>query len=569
MINREIKQDLSKNYIYNSSNIFIYSVLMIILILGLIIFMIYPTKLLKYTYIPFTIFYLLLTFSVLSYIIIYVTKRNDNKNFLQFINSFGSHMIKLLIIIGIFLAISVVLYFIFSGIKNVFKYLLSYSLLFTFGLVVILLSILNQYTSNYSFDNKYVNLIKNIILYIPCILTDSIEYLKKDYKNTPSTVIILFIILVIYILLYFLVPIINSILYKSDGLLLIDKPVYLNTNIIIKTKKELMEDIFNNRPFYDRWVQQILNKTDIYNSSFNTVKMTNSTDISYNNVYTEKEYDMNIQTRYIIPDNKTKIFYESFTMAQSDDTYPIINSLNFLNLMQQNIIQKVMTENPDIESKMNELINQPEDLKQYVLSIIYDNPQLLSVYDKSRLIFNNIKSVGVATAGIPGDLMGYNSLENDLTGNLYHYGITFWIYINSHNINGKQTILTYGNRPSLYYNGNTKELTLEINNLSQYNKDNNSKNNIIYKTNNILYQRWNHIVMNYNYGTFDLFINNNLIGSYKNIVPKLYDDEMLIVGSKNNENLGGVCNMKYYELPLSLNKIEKIYTQFHKKNPPI
>lgn len=531
--------------------------------------MIYPTKLLKYTYIPFTIFYLLLTFSVLSYIIIYVTKRNDNKNFLQFINSFGSHMIKLLIIIGIFLAISVVLYFIFSGIKNVFKYLLSYSLLFTFGLVVILLSILNQYTSNYSFDNKYVNLIKNIILYIPCILTDSIEYLKKDYKNTPSTVIILFIILVIYILLYFLVPIINSILYKSDGLLLIDKPVYLNTNIIIKTKKELMEDIFNNRPFYDRWVQQILNKTDIYNSSFNTVKMTNSTDISYNNVYTEKEYDMNIQTRYIIPDNKTKIFYESFTMAQSDDTYPIINSLNFLNLMQQNIIQKVMTENPDIESKMNELINQPEDLKQYVLSIIYDNPQLLSVYDKSRLIFNNIKSVGVATAGIPGDLMGYNSLENDLTGNLYHYGITFWIYINSHNINGKQTILTYGNRPSLYYNGNTKELTLEINNLSQYNKDNNSKNNIIYKTNNILYQRWNHIVMNYNYGTFDLFINNNLIGSYKNIVPKLYDDEMLIVGSKNNENLGGVCNMKYYELPLSLNKIEKIYTQFHKKNPPI
>ncbi len=569
MINREIKQDLSKNYIYNSSNIFIYSVLMIILILGLIIFMIYPTKLLKYTYIPFTIFYLLLTFSVLSYIIIYVTKRNDNKNFLQFINSFGSHMIKLLIIIGIFLAISVVLYFIFSGIKNVFKYLLSYSLLFTFGLVVILLSILNQYTSNYSFDNKYVNLIKNIILYIPCILTDSIEYLKKDYKNTPSTVIILFIILVIYILLYFLVPIINSILYKSDGLLLIDKPVYLNTNIIIKTKKELMEDIFNNRPFYDRWVQQILNKTDIYNSSFNTVKTTNSTDISYNNVYTEKEYDMNIQTRYIIPDNKTKIFYESFTMAQSDDTYPIINSLNFLNLMQQNIIQKVITENPDIESKMNELINQPEDLKQYVLSIIYDNPQLLSVYDKSRLIFNNIKSVGVATAGIPGDLMGYNSLENDLTGNLYHYGITFWIYINSHNINGKQTILTYGNRPSLYYNGNTKELTLEINNLSQYNKDNNSKNNIIYKTNNILYQRWNHIVMNYNYGTFDLFINNNLIGSYKNIVPKLYDDEMLIVGSKNNENLGGVCNMKYYELPLSLNKIEKIYTQFHKKNPPI
>jgi hypothetical protein len=75
--------------------------------------------------------------------------------------------------------------------------------------------------------------------------------------------------------------------------------------------------------------------------------------------------------------------------------------------------------------------------------------------------------------------------------------------------------------------------------------------------------------MNYNYGTFDLFINNNLVGSYKNVVPKLFNDEMLIVGSKNNGNLGGICNMRYYELPLPLSKIQKIYKTFHNKNPPI
>jgi hypothetical protein len=550
---------------YGIVNIFIYGILLFVLFLGLMMFMIYPTKLLLSSYVPFTIFYLLITFIILIYIIVYITKRNDNMRFIDFINTFRKHTVKLLIILGIFLAISVVMYFIFSGIKNFFTFLLGYSFWFPFGLVIILLSILNQYTSNYTFNNKYVNLIKNFILYIPCLLSDTIEYLKKDYKDTPSTVMILFVILMIYILLFFFIPIINQIIYSYDGLLLINKPLYLNTNVIVKTKTELMDDIFNSRPFYDRWTQEILNKTDL----FNQASQLNNTDVSYNINKTFGSDEINYNKKYtIITDNLTNKFYESFTTAQGDDSLAVINSLNFLSQMQQNLIKSIMVENPDIKSKINELEKKPESLKEYILSIIYNNPQLMSIYDKIILILNNTKALGVAASGIPGDLTGSYTFENNLLGNLYHYGISFWVYINSNEIHGKQIIISYGNRPSLYYNGDTKELTLEINNI-QNNRENNSKTNVIYKTNSILYQRWNHIVMNYNYGSFDLFINNNLVGSYKNIVPKLYDDDMLLVGSKNNSNLGGVCNMKYYELPIPLNKIEKIYSHFHNKNPPI
>ena len=68
--------------------------------------------------------------------------------------------------------------------------------------------------------------------------------------------------------------------------------------------------------------------------------------------------------------------------------------------------------------------------------------------------------------------------------------------------------------------------------------------------------------MNYNYGTFDLFINNNLVGTYTNIV-QFTNQELLQVGSVSNNDLGGIAQMVYSEEPFQLNEIDKIYS-----NPP-
>ena len=74
--------------------------------------------------------------------------------------------------------------------------------------------------------------------------------------------------------------------------------------------------------------------------------------------------------------------------------------------------------------------------------------------------------------------------------------------------------------------------------------------------------------MNYTYGKFDLFINNNLVSSH-NLVPLMSPQEMLIVGSSYNDNIGGICNMKYYNIPLSTSKINSIYKTFHNNSTPI
>jgi hypothetical protein len=75
--------------------------------------------------------------------------------------------------------------------------------------------------------------------------------------------------------------------------------------------------------------------------------------------------------------------------------------------------------------------------------------------------------------------------------------------------------------------------------------------------------------MNYNYGNFDLFINNHLVGTYPHVVETINPDDLLIVGSSNNKNIGGICNMKYYELPIGSRKINNIYTTFHNKKIPL
>ena len=67
--------------------------------------------------------------------------------------------------------------------------------------------------------------------------------------------------------------------------------------------------------------------------------------------------------------------------------------------------------------------------------------------------------------------------------------------------------------------------------------------------------------MNYSYGKFDLFINNNLVSS-RNLLPVMSPQEMLIVGSSDNSNVGGICNMKYYNIPLTASKINSIYKKF-------
>jgi len=144
----------------------------------------------------------------------------------------------------------------------------------------------------------------------------------------------------------------------------------------------------------------------------------------------------------------------------------------------------------------------------------------------------------------------------------YHYGISFWLYLDTNMLTEKNRdkalIITLGSRPSLYYDYNNRELIIEITDKIENKKFEQTR---IYNSSNILFQKWNHIVMNYVNGQFDLFINNELVCTQSNVSPYINDSDVLQVGSIENTDLGGISNLKYYDQPLSLYKIKKISNQ--------
>ena len=259
---------------------------------------------------------------------------------------------------------------------------------------------------------------------------------------------------------------------------------------------------------------------------------------------------------------------EPFTSIMNEDTKTVNNWMNYLKTKEKDILNKIFDEDPSVQKDMNRLAfiwdNRPELLRAYISYLVLKHPELLSVIDKIQILYSASAAMGYTMLSVPSVVWG----ESITTGNLYHYSLSFWIFFNTlENCTTKQTIFTFGLKPSLYYSPDTSELTVEVKDRNTL-KNKLNKPTVIYKTNNVLFQRWNHVVMNYDYGKFDIFINNNLV-STSNVVPLMSPQEMLIVGSSDNDNVGGICNMKYYNIPLSASKINSIYKKFHNKSTPI
>lgn len=551
------------------SNTIIYGVLFFILILGYYIFYANPYHIVDLFKIPIVVIYLFIIFCAIIFMERQV--KSTTVQVSDLFTDFSFYFVKYFFFILILVAVAIGTYAIYRGFIHTSVFLLSYSLWSTLGLLIIVLALLNKYSGeDGSFDNPVLQLVKDVILYIPCLLTDFIEYVKKDYNDTPTTTFILAVILFVYILLVYLIPEIGKEMYKKDGILLIDKPLFLNTNIISLSRVELNEKILSSLPFYDRWTQKLLLKLESIGA--NQLPKQDITDnlIDLSGSFTGSLMDLSgnfnyLKSKYGSDYGKT---VETFTSIMNEDTKTVNDWIKYLKHKEKDILSKLFDEDPSIQKDVDQLAfiwdNRPELLRAYISYLVLKHPELLSVVDKIQLLYSTTSAIGYTALSIPSIVLG----EPITTGNLYHYSLSFWVFFNTlDNCTTKQTILTFGLKPSLYYSPDTSELTVEVKERNTL-KNKLNKPDVIYKTNNVLFQRWNHIVMNYDYGKFDIFINNNLV-STSTVVPIMSPQEMLIVGSSDNDNVGGICNMKYYNIPLSASKINSIYKKFHNKSTPI
>ena len=211
---------------------------------------------------------------------------------------------------------------------------------------------------------------------------------------------------------------------------------------------------------------------------------------------------------------------------------------------------------------------------------------LIVVYLKMPSIFNVVNLQG-------GDLLVNQPVSTDSIYSLgtyqelngkdsfdYKYAISTWIFLDSAapNMNLSYdtyaSLLNFGEKPNIMYNGktNTLMITMQQKDL-QKTSDNKlidfleNGNRIIYKKPNMLLQKWNNIIINYNGGVLDIFLNGELVKSEIGVVP-YYTLDSLTIGQENGIK-GGICSVVYFNRALTNSNIYYLYNMVKDKTVPV
>ena len=145
----------------------------------------------------------------------------------------------------------------------------------------------------------------------------------------------------------------------------------------------------------------------------------------------------------------------------------------------------------------------------------------------------------------------------------YKFAISAWFFINSFPSNTNSAyskftnILEYGSIIGVSFNNLLNELRVTC--------DLQSSPIVIYSDKDIKYQKWNNIVINYNDGNVDVFLNGVLVGTKNHIQYMKFSD--IIVGETNGL-YGGICNVTYFDSPRTSKNIMLAYKLLRNKDEP-
>lgn len=108
------------------------------------------------------------------------------------------------------------------------------------GFLAIAFRIFNNYLR--SLDGT-LGFISYFIFYIPCLLSDFISYILREFKSTTNDVYILFLLeLVVILLIVYYPDIINAIYNSSSDIVLLYKPDYLNKRKTVYNMEDLKKE---------------------------------------------------------------------------------------------------------------------------------------------------------------------------------------------------------------------------------------------------------------------------------------------------------------------------------------
>jgi hypothetical protein len=350
---------------------------------------------------------------------------------------------------------------------------------------------------------SFLKLALKFVMYLPCLLVDFIEYAKYEYHLAPKPVWLLLGLEAGLVGMVFIVPYVFDKIMNLNGEKLLSAPVNLNVETVVGHFKDVKNP--NNSPL--------------------------SLDQQYSNMVNEKAQE--------------KLEQEG---------------------------SKSLDNAPDKKYKYCD----PNVPKNEILAWIYNQ-------------FNHGLSLKIDFSKHP----QYTDSKTDRFA--YRYALSGWFYINPQPPNTSRAysvytnILSYGKKVQIEYNGKLnslrvmaavpskgnspvkgKKLVTDMSdNTVKIDKIETDADNMsiqVYQTNDVIYQKWNNIVINYNGGELDVFLNGVLVSSITGAVPYMSFDT--IIAGANNGIMGGVCNINYYKDTLSEKTIKTTYKSLRIKNFP-
>ena len=247
------------NEIFNVilSNIWFMSILLISILIGIyfIVLKINPLNI-KNKYPIFSKGFLIIsTLFIISIFIFSYIFGHDSKNIIDFESKIVNKEFQHYLYTFLFLLLSIIvplliIYYIYNSLSKGANY--NNMIKTIFIIIVIIFSITIGYliykeittfkpTQKKPEEITIWDILLKIILFIPCLLIDLINYLRNQFEITTKPVWILLIIEIFIILLYFLFPLISKFISTHEGKLLLEGPVYTNNLVNLGSFQNLKQ----------------------------------------------------------------------------------------------------------------------------------------------------------------------------------------------------------------------------------------------------------------------------------------------------------------------------------------
>jgi hypothetical protein len=347
-----------------------------------------------------------------------------------------------------------------------------------------------------SYSKYFLCIFKNFVFFIPCLLVILTDEINNDIRLTPSSIYILFFILLLLVLSLFLLPMLFKFIrtFNKSDILQGSGPFYLNE-------------------------EKTLGKYQNLNTHLSKPITVPNITVEEHKKPNEEKLDK-IMDAFNMDKDEYKKQLNSFNTSIGIGTNSNTNTNNSSN---SRSIKDASANNSNIKTHSFTLFNDVNSA--FNIKTTYSN----SVVSKEKFPYN------------------------------YTYSLSFYIYLNPQPQNTslaytKDTVLfNYGYKPVIYYNGSSQKIIVRSRTIS----NRGDQLDTIYEMTNPKFQKWLFFVINYDNNVIDVFIDGKLVGSKENVSPYFKGDTITI--GENDGIHGSIKEIYYYNKVRSPSTIELLY----------